>query len=476
MLASFDHPSLVKVHRFWKSNCTAYMAMQYYPGQTLRDVRSAMTAPPDESWLRAFIDPLLGALEVLHQQGVYHRDIAPDNILLLPDGRPVLLDFGSARRVIGDLTQSLTAVLKPNFSPIEQYADEVHMRQGDWTDLYSLGATVHFMVTGKTPTPAVMRVVRDVLPALSNPDTVYSGVSARFLAAIDWTLALPLEDRPQSVAALRQALDGEFVPPSPTPRYLPVERSESKTETRSGSGDNQAIDNAPTRLEPRSGDDFPRTLVAAPAFSAIASVDAPASPAPPTEAGKRRRWSSVATAVVVVCLCSIGLATIRHSSHAAITNAASTTVAVASPSAPELTPLLASPTRDDGSQLSTASPAQIEADVTPAAAPIAHESVKPETANRSVPRRKAQVQEAEKVVSTGPAVSEQRARVGRAGDIPMVAPVDLARRPAEVCGSLNFFARAICYRRECRSPQWRTDPQCAEAKTVEDAQQRRGQF
>src|SRR5450631_2104388 len=101
MLASFDHPSLVKVHRFWKANGTAYMAMQYYPGQTLREVRNEMPAPPDEAWLRSFVDPLLGALEVLHAEDIYHRDIAPDNILLLPDGRPVLLDFGSARRVIG---------------------------------------------------------------------------------------------------------------------------------------------------------------------------------------------------------------------------------------------------------------------------------------------------------------------------------------------------------------------------------------
>ena len=167
LLACFDHPSLVKVYRCWKAHGTAYMAMQYYPGVTLKQARRGMVAAPDEAWLRAFIEPLLDVLELLHGQGVFHRDIAPDNILLLPDGRPVLLDFGSARRVIGDATQSLTAVLKPNFAPIEQYADMAGMRQGPWTDIYALGATVHFMLTGDAPAPAVLRAVRDAKPALA---------------------------------------------------------------------------------------------------------------------------------------------------------------------------------------------------------------------------------------------------------------------------------------------------------------------
>lgn len=220
MLASFDHPSLLKVHRFWKANGTAYMAMPYYAGKTLKQTRSEMTAAPDGAWLLALIEPLLGALEALHREGVYHRDIAPDNILLQPDFRPVLLDFGSARRVIGDHTQTLTAILKPNFAPVEQYADEAAMRQGPWTDLYALGATVHFLLTGTPPTPAVMRAVRDAMPALaSQGDEVFPGVHQPFLCAMDWTLALAPGDRPQSVAALRSALDGTTVPPPASKRH-----------------------------------------------------------------------------------------------------------------------------------------------------------------------------------------------------------------------------------------------------------------
>jgi serine/threonine protein kinase len=190
LLASFDHPSLVKVHRFSKANGTAYMVMQYYPGRTLKDVRGEMGAP-DEAWLRNFLTPLLGALEALHREGVFHRDIAPDNILLLPDGMPVILDFGSARRVIGDQTQSLTAVLKPNFSPVEQYADDAGMRQGAYTDLFALGGTVYFMLKGKAPTPAVMRAVRDTPPALAQCDPgEFPSVSNRLLQITDWMLAM----------------------------------------------------------------------------------------------------------------------------------------------------------------------------------------------------------------------------------------------------------------------------------------------
>ena len=219
LLACFDHPSLVKVYRCWKAHGTAYMAMQYYPGVTLKQARRGMVAAPDEAWLRAFVEPLLDVLELLHAEGVFHRDIAPDNILLLPDGRPVLLDFGSARRVIGDATQSLTAVLKPNFAPIEQYADMAGMRQGPWTDIYALGATVHFMLTGDAPAPAVLRAVRDALPALSLPGgTAFAGVPDRFLAVIDWSLALAPEDRPQSAGTVRQALEGRVVPPAASTR------------------------------------------------------------------------------------------------------------------------------------------------------------------------------------------------------------------------------------------------------------------
>ena len=213
LLAQFDHPSLVKVYRYWEANGTAYMAMQYYPGSTLKDERPAMSRVPDETWLRGIIDPLLGALEVLHGANVYHRDISPDNIVLLPDGRPVLLDFGAARRVIGDRTQTLTAILKPNYAPVEQYPD-TGMRQGPWTDLYALAAVTRFMLTGQPPPPATARAVRDEMQPLAGPGSApAANPSLSFLSAIDWALALRPQDRPHSVQVFRDALNGEFMPP-----------------------------------------------------------------------------------------------------------------------------------------------------------------------------------------------------------------------------------------------------------------------
>jgi serine/threonine protein kinase len=131
LLAQFDHPSLVKVYRFWEQQGTAYMVMPFYEGVTLKDHVRALAAPPDEAWLRQLLGAVTAALSVLHRALCFHRDIAPDNIMLLADsGKPLLLDFGAARRVIGDKTQALTVILKPGYAPIEQYAEDPGMKQG----------------------------------------------------------------------------------------------------------------------------------------------------------------------------------------------------------------------------------------------------------------------------------------------------------------------------------------------------------
>jgi hypothetical protein len=206
LLARFNHPSLVKVYRFWEENGTAYMVMPFLQGRTLRDVRRSMTETPTEPWIRSVINPILDALELLHREGVYHRDIAPDNILLPPGELPVLLDFGAARRAIGDHTQTFTAILKPSYAPIEQYAEVVQLRQGPWTDLYALGAVVFYLLRGSPPPPATARAVQDDVPLLIHED--YPALSEHFISAIDWALAIRPSDRPQNIAALREVFDG----------------------------------------------------------------------------------------------------------------------------------------------------------------------------------------------------------------------------------------------------------------------------
>lgn len=204
LLAQFDHPALVKVYRFWEDNGTAYMVMPYYEGITLKRALLERGAPPDEAWLKRLLAPLLDALEVMHAAQVYHRDIAPDNILLLAGERPLLLDFGAARHVISDMTQALTVILKPGYAPVEQYAEMPELKQGAWTDLYALGAVVHLAITGRVPPPAVGRLVNDSLvPLAQQAAGRYSG---EFLRAIDRALAVRPEQRPQNVAEFRTLL------------------------------------------------------------------------------------------------------------------------------------------------------------------------------------------------------------------------------------------------------------------------------
>jgi serine/threonine protein kinase len=204
MLALFDHPALVKVYRFWEANGTAYMVMPLYEGQTLKQAMAAMPERPTEAWLCQILAPLLGALEIIHAKNCFHRDIAPDNIFLLANGQPVLLDFGAARQVIGDMANNLTVILKPGYAPIEQYASDPNMPQGAWTDIYALGAVLYHAITGKPPNVAVGRLVKDSYQPLASSDR--PAFSKQFLHAVDSALSVKQSDRPQTIDAFRQLL------------------------------------------------------------------------------------------------------------------------------------------------------------------------------------------------------------------------------------------------------------------------------
>jgi serine/threonine protein kinase len=234
LLARFDHPSLLKVLRFWEANGTAYMAMPVLRGRTLRDVRMSLSEAPTEGWVRALVEPLLGAIETLHAAGVYHRDIAPDNIQIEPDGRPVLLDFGAARRVLSDKTQTLTAILKPAYAPIEQYAESGAVKQGPWTDIYAFGATLHFVLLARPPAPATTRAVHDgesALTAQALPD-----ISEELMRTVEWMIAPRPQDRPQSVADLREVLSGRASAPRRRVVQAPADSGWDATVRVTGSG------------------------------------------------------------------------------------------------------------------------------------------------------------------------------------------------------------------------------------------------
>lgn len=203
-LAQFDHPALVKVHRYWEQNRTAYAAMRHYNGNTVKQVVTHTPELIDQAWCLRLLSDILQALDTLYTRQIVHRDIAPDNIIVQPDGSAVLLDFGSARQVIGDMTRGLTVILKPGYAPVEQYAADTSLAQGPYTDIYALAAVIAYAITGRVPASSIGRMIQDPLVplALQAP----AGYSAEFLTAIDKGMAVLAHERPQSIDAFRALL------------------------------------------------------------------------------------------------------------------------------------------------------------------------------------------------------------------------------------------------------------------------------
>ncbi len=280
LLAKFDHRSLLKVYRFWQANGTAYMVTPYYQGLTLAQARDANSLAAMGPRLRPLLTSVGGALRVLHEEHVYHRDVAPDNIFLLPDGNPVLLDFGAARAVIGERTQSLTAILKPSFAPVEQYSQSGVLRQGPWTDLYALGGVMVYCVTGKTPSPSVSRAIADDYEPLadrlaSHPEW---GVDMAFCRAVDWCLRVRPQERPQSVDELMAVINGEAdAPISPTESsFMIASTTGERTDARASTVplDAKTMAQVAASAGPAGVTAFAKTTVASSAPAAAASKSA----------------------------------------------------------------------------------------------------------------------------------------------------------------------------------------------------------
>jgi serine/threonine protein kinase len=186
-LAKFKHPSIVRVLSVFEENNTAYMVMEYQRGRSLQQILERERTL-SEIKLVALVKPMLEGLESIHAAGFIHRDIKPANIFVHDDGHPVLLDFGSARQALGEHTRTLTSVVSPGYAPFEQYYSKSD-RQGPWTDIYGLGATLYRCVSGLQPmaaidrSEAILKAERDIfVPASEIGQGHYS---AGFLFAID---------------------------------------------------------------------------------------------------------------------------------------------------------------------------------------------------------------------------------------------------------------------------------------------------
>ncbi|WP_343552602.1 serine/threonine-protein kinase [Pantoea sp.] len=205
LLARFNHPGLLHVLRFWEENGTAYMGTLYYSGMTLKEWQITSPDSIDESWIRRLLPPLFGAIDTIHAAGYLHRDISLDNIQIQENQLPVLLDFGSARKEIGNLSDETEIMLKPGFAPIEQYSEEGEIEQGPWTDIYALGAVLHNLITGHAPPVSVVRCIEDNYQPLVERKP--EGYSLPLLHAIDCALAMKPQDRPQSIDAFANLID-----------------------------------------------------------------------------------------------------------------------------------------------------------------------------------------------------------------------------------------------------------------------------
>jgi serine/threonine protein kinase len=203
-LAQFDHSSLVKVYRFWEQNQTAYTAMQYYDGRTIKDIVTGSPELVTEEWCRKILKQILEALEMLYTMRILHRDVSPDNIIVQENGDAVLLDFGSARQIIGDRTRGLTVILKPGYAPVEQYAGDASLDQGAYTDIYALSAVIYFAIMKEPPATSIARMVKDPIVPLAVRGV--DGYSREFLAAIDKGLMVMAHERPQTIDAFRELL------------------------------------------------------------------------------------------------------------------------------------------------------------------------------------------------------------------------------------------------------------------------------
>ena len=216
LAAHDDLPTVVRVIDYFQANQTAYLVMEYLDGMPLHE---KMRQSGGRLSAREFVPklpPLLRDLGRLHQSGVIHRDISPDNLMWMPDGSLKLLDFGCARSMEGD--KSMTVLLKHGFAPIEQYRTR---GQGPYTDVYALAATIYYCVTGQVPPSAMDRLDQDTI---QSPVALGADLTVQQETALLWALSVQPSARPQTMEQFAGAL---FRPDSsqPEPEHAAVTAS-----------------------------------------------------------------------------------------------------------------------------------------------------------------------------------------------------------------------------------------------------------
>jgi len=202
-LTKLKHPNIVKVLDYFEAHNTAYIVMEYIQGQSLEAVLKTDRLK-NETELMKILLPLLSALQTVHEAGLLHQDIQPNNIYLRDkDQSPVLLDFGAARYTLDSSVRNINQVIAPGYAAFEQYQTDKD-NQGPWTDIYALGAILYYAISGKPPIEATER--ENLINLHNKPDPLKPATqigsnvySKPFLQGIDSALNIYKKDRPKNV-------------------------------------------------------------------------------------------------------------------------------------------------------------------------------------------------------------------------------------------------------------------------------------
>lgn len=296
-LAQFKHPAIVTVHDVFEENSTIYVVMELLEGRTLGELITQAGGPLPEEQVVTYVREIGAALDAVHAKTLLHRDIKPDNVIIMSDGHAALVDFGTAREF--DLAQSslMSRVLTPGYAPVEQYT--ARGRFGPPTDVYALGATMYHAVTGRAPTPSLDRFTGQ---ELTPPHEINDALTRAVSDTIVWAMSLESEDRPQTagefVAALSAASptlpdpastrivevdDGDATIPieAPAPQ-MPVEEVTATPTTTVGAGKAPAVAAAPA------------------AAAAAPTVASPAPPGTPPESQTSKRLFSIVVLLIAL--------------------------------------------------------------------------------------------------------------------------------------------------------------------------------
>lgn len=215
-----SEPNIVSIYDYLEENDTAYMVMEYLHGCTLKQYIREHGGRLDTDHILHICLSVLDALAVVHKAGMIHRDISPENIFICEDLTVKLIDFGAAKQVYLDGEQMMSVVLKPGYAPPEQYAKKD--KQGPWTDIYALGATLYFAATGEKPEESFGRVLEDTIKPVCevNPE-----IPRAMSQVIMRAMSVKIEDRYQTVEAMREALlAGEGQNAQMEPYVIPASR------------------------------------------------------------------------------------------------------------------------------------------------------------------------------------------------------------------------------------------------------------